>query len=235
MGEVCLRDEMAFPSETQKDQEGKRMSVMDILDTREAFSFEVFPPRTDVGMEALCGEGGVLDQLYALKPDYIACTYGAGGADVGKNLEVLDKIVRDGKTTGVTHFTCIGNTREGIKEQLQTYLDHGIDHMLALRGDLPTGWTGTWSGTAHYNQSVIRKMLLEYKRTGFMPTFDIQVSNEDPTASVGRQTIILKNCLTKGGILAKFDADAETLDEELEGTFDDWEMPETFSLLNGMQ
>ena len=68
-----------------------------------------------------------------------------------------------------------------------------------------------------------------------MPTFDIQVSNEDPTASVGRQTIILKNCLTKGGILAKFDADAETLDEELEGTFGDWEMPETFSLLNGMQ
>ena len=75
----------------------------------------------------------------------------------------------------------------------------------------------------------------ESKMDGFMPTFDIQVANEDPTASVGRQTIILKNCLTKGGILAKFDADAETLDEELEGTFDDWEMPETFSLLNGMQ
>ena len=103
------------------------------------------------------------------------------------------------------------------------------------KGNKPTGWSGTWSGTAHYNQSVFRKMLLEYKRTGFMPTFDIQVANEDPTASVGRQTIILKNCLTKGGILAKFDADAETLDEELEGTFDDWEMPETFSLLNGMQ
>ena len=102
-------------------------------------------------------------------------------------------------------------------------------------GKKPTGWSGTWSGTAHYNQSVFREMLLEYKRTGFMPTFDIQVANEDPTASVGRQTIILKNCLTKGGILAKFDADAETLDEELEGTFDDWEMPETFSLLNGMQ
>lgn len=103
------------------------------------------------------------------------------------------------------------------------------------KGNKPTGWSGTWSGTAHYNQSVFRKMLLEYKRTGFMPTFDIQVANEDPTASVGRQTIILKNCRTKGGILAKFDADAETLDEELEGTFDDWEMPETFSLLNGMQ
>lgn len=85
------------------------------------------------------------------------------------------------------------------------------------------------------SQSIIRKMLLEYKKTGFMQTFDIQVSNEDPTASVGRQTIILKNCLTKGGILAKFDADSEMLDEELEGTFDDWEMPESFTLLSGMQ
>ena len=115
------------------------MSVMDILDKRAAFSFEVFPPKTDVGMEKLCGEGGVLDQLYTLNPDYISCTYGAGGTNVGKNLEVLDKIVKDGKTTGVTHFTCIGNTKEGIKEQLQTYLDHGINHMLALRGDLPFG------------------------------------------------------------------------------------------------
>lgn len=103
------------------------------------------------------------------------------------------------------------------------------------KGNKPTGWTGTWSGSAYYNQSIIRKMLLEYKRTGFMPTFDIQISNEDPTAAVGRQTIVLKNCLSKGGILAKFDAGSETLDEELEGTFDDWEMPETFSLLSGMQ
>lgn len=78
-------------------------------------------------------------------------------------------------------------------------------------------------------------MMLEYKRTGKLPRFDIQVTNEDPTASNGRQTIILKNCYFKGGILTKFDADAETLDEDIEGTFDDWEMPEKFNLLNGMQ
>lgn len=62
---------------------------------------------------------------------------------MGKNLEVLDKITKDGKAIGVTHFTCVGNTKEGIKEQLNTYLDHGINHMLALRGDLPFGWKGT--------------------------------------------------------------------------------------------
>lgn len=102
------------------------------------------------------------------------------------------------------------------------------------KGNKPAGWTGTWSGTAHYNQSIIRQILLEYKRTGYMPPFDIQVSNEDATSSAGRQTIILKNCLTKGGILAKFEADAEILDEDIEGTFDDWEMPEQFTVLNGM-
>ena len=97
------------------------MSVVDIMDKRSAFSFEVFPPKTDVGMEKLCGEGGVLEKLYTLNPDYISCTYGAGGTNVGKNLEVLDKITKDGKTVGVTHFTCIGNTKEGIKEQLHAF------------------------------------------------------------------------------------------------------------------
>ena len=137
------------------------MSIMDILEERSAFSFEVFPPKTDVGMEKLCGEGGVLEQLYTLNPDYISCTYGAGGTNVGKNLEVLDKIVKDGKTTGVTHFTCIGNTKEGIRDQLQTYLDHGIDHMLALRGDLPFGWTGTgWSSLSVRNAAISSPSLL---------------------------------------------------------------------------
>ena len=128
------------------------MSVMEIFDKRSAFSFEVFPPKTDKGMENL---GKVLDQLYTLKPDYISCTYGAGGTNVGKNLEVLDKIVKDDKTVGVTHFTCIGNTKEGIRQQLQNYLDHGINHMLALRGDLPFGWTGT-GGDLHYSSQLVK-------------------------------------------------------------------------------
>ena len=78
------------------------MSVMDLIRDRMAFSFEVFPPKTDLGLQRLCGEGGVIDQLYTLNPDYISCTYGAGGTNVGKNLEVLDKIVKDGKTAYMT-------------------------------------------------------------------------------------------------------------------------------------
>ena len=137
------------------------MNVAEILKDRMAFSFEVFPPKTDAGMEKLCGKGGVLEHLYDLKPDYISCTYGAGGTNVGKNLEVLDKIRQDGVAIPVTHFTCVANTREGIKEQLQKYLDHGIDHMLALRGDIPFGWTGT-GGDLHYATELVKFVRKEF-------------------------------------------------------------------------
>lgn len=102
------------------------------------------------------------------------------------------------------------------------------------KGHKPAGWSGTWSGTAHYNQSVFRKMLLRYKETGEDPPFEIQVTNEDADSSIGRQTVVLTGCLTEGGILAKFDASAEYLDEEITGTFDDFDLPETFKLLDGM-
>lgn len=103
------------------------------------------------------------------------------------------------------------------------------------KGHKPGLGNGEWSGTAHYNQSVIRELLLKYKNTGVATYFDIQVVNEDPTSSVGRQTVILKECLTEGGILSKFDIDADYLDEDISGTFDDFELPEKFSLLAGMR
>ena len=137
------------------------MRIPEIMKKRAAFSFEVFPPKTDIGMEKLCGDGGVLDKLYTLHPDYISCTYGAGGTNVGKNLAVLDKIQQDGKAIPVTHFTCIGNTKEGIREQLDRYLEHGIDHMLALRGDLPFGWEGT-GGDLHYATELVKFVRKEY-------------------------------------------------------------------------
>lgn len=102
------------------------------------------------------------------------------------------------------------------------------------KGHKPSGWEGTWTGKAHYNQSVIRKMLKAYKQTGKDETFTIQVTNEDTTSTVGRQTIVHYGCLISGGTLAKFDASAEYLDEDLSGTFDDWDMPEQFKMLPGM-
>ncbi len=103
------------------------------------------------------------------------------------------------------------------------------------KGNKTTGWDGTGRATFHYNTSIFRELLYRYKNTGEEVYFDIQVTNEDPTSSVGRQTIILKDCNVDGGILAKFDANSEDhLDEEIEFTFEDFEMPEKFNVLPGM-
>lgn len=103
------------------------------------------------------------------------------------------------------------------------------------RGHKATGWSGKGSATFHYNTSVFRMLLKRYKDTGEDVYFDIQATNEDPTSTVGRQTVILRDCNVDGGILARFDADAEYLDEELDFTFEDFEIPETFTPLAGMQ
>lgn len=102
------------------------------------------------------------------------------------------------------------------------------------KGNKATGWEGTFSGTMHYNQSIMRQLMLRYKDTGEDVYFEIQITNEDPTSSAGRQTVTFIDCNIDGGILAKFDADADYLDEEIEGTFEDFEMPESFTLLDGM-
>jgi hypothetical protein len=103
------------------------------------------------------------------------------------------------------------------------------------KGNKSTGWKGSGSATFHYNTSIFRSMLERFKNTGEDIYFDIQVTNEDPTSSVGRQTVILKGCNIDGGILTKFDADAEYLDEDLDFTFEDFEIKETFKHLNGME
>ncbi len=100
-------------------------------------------------------------------------------------------------------------------------------------GHKSCGMEGTFSGKAHYNQSVLRQALIDYKNSGEDTYFEMQITNDDPTSDAGRQTIIVYDCNTDGGILAKFDADGEYLDEEIEGTFEDMSMPESFANLNG--
>ncbi len=139
------------------------MKVPEIMEERMSFSFEVFPPKTDLSLEPL------LQKLYNFRPDFISCTYGAGGSNAGRNVEICKEIHDDGKTIAVTHFTCIGNTKEKIASELQNYLDIGVDHILALRGDFPKGQEGT-GGDFHYANE-----LVAFIRENF-PDFTIAVA-----------------------------------------------------------
>lgn len=102
-------------------------------------------------------------------------------------------------------------------------------------GNKSTGWKGTGSATFHYNTSIFRDMMLKYKDTGEDLYFEIQVTNEDPSSAVGKQTVVLVGCNIDGGILTKFDADGEYLDEDMDFTFEDFKIPNRFSVLPGVQ
>jgi methylenetetrahydrofolate reductase (NADPH) len=104
------------------------------MDAR-SFSFEFFPPKTAEGKAKL---RATWQELAKLKPRFFSCTYGAGGSTREGTLEtVLD--IRQAGHEAAPHISCVASTREDIGVQLERYRGHGIRHIVALRGDLPSG------------------------------------------------------------------------------------------------
>lgn len=94
--------------------------------------------------------------------------------------------------------------------------------------DKAVGWSGTGDMTIYYATSMFRKMMLDYIKNGKDVYFDIQVINEDPTSSIGKQTTVLKNVNLNKAIVALFDVDADALEEDVDFTFDDVDMLDEF-------
>ena len=105
------------------------------MQPQRTFSFEFFPPKTAEGMEKL---RATRKQLAQLKPEFFSCTFGAGGSTRDRTLETVLEIQSEGHAAA-PHLSCIGSTQENIREILHTYQSNGIRHVVALRGDLPSG------------------------------------------------------------------------------------------------
>lgn len=103
------------------------------------------------------------------------------------------------------------------------------------KGNKATGWKGTGSMTCHFNQSIMREILEKYKNTGEDTYFSMEVTNEDPTSKSGHQTIIFVDCNLDGGLLAKFDTGADYLEEDFDFTFEDFELKNKFTELEGFR
>ena len=137
-------------------------------------------------------------------------------------------------------FATIGNNRYNIMQMInfEANFEKSKSEVPILgktgTGNKSTGWKGTGSATLHYNTHIFREMMLKFKDTGEDVYFEIQVTNEDPSSAAGRQTVVFIDCNIDGGVLSKFDADGEYLDEDVDFTFEDFKMPETFKLLDGM-
>jgi methylenetetrahydrofolate reductase (NADPH) len=98
-------------------------------------SIEFFPPQTSEGMEKLRTTRG---RLAVLKPEFFSVTYGAGGSTRERTLATVMEIAAEGHNAA-PHISCIGSTREGIREMLAIFIERGIRRIVALRGDLPSG------------------------------------------------------------------------------------------------
>jgi methylenetetrahydrofolate reductase (NADPH) len=119
-----------------------------------AVSFEFFPPKDEMGFWDLYR---TIEALKPLEPTYVSVTYGAGGSTRRKTVELVKKIRSDLGMEAMAHLTCVGATREEIKDVLDDLHKSDVDNVLALRGDPPAGekvFTPTPGGFAYANELV---------------------------------------------------------------------------------
>ncbi len=100
------------------------------------YSFEFFPPKTDEGVRKL---HKTRDELAKLKPRFFSVTFGAGGSTRERTFETVTGIQRESGIQAAPHLSCVGSTKENIREILNSYKNENIKHIVALRGDLPSG------------------------------------------------------------------------------------------------
>ena len=99
-------------------------------------SLEFFPPKTAEGSDKLRAARA---QLYALRPEFCSVTYGAGGSTHAGTFATVGEILQEG-VAAASHFSCIGATRARVRDQLAQLRAMGVNRLVALRGDLPSGY-----------------------------------------------------------------------------------------------
>ncbi len=132
---------------------------------KQLFSFEFFPPQTPEGMEKLVATRKL---LAAHDPAYFSVTFGAGGSTQDRTLQTVAQIKASGSDVA-PHLSCVGSTKENIRTLLNTYQTLGVDRIVALRGDLPSGMGSI--GEFHYANE-----LVEFIRAETGEHFHIEVA-----------------------------------------------------------
>jgi methylenetetrahydrofolate reductase (NADPH) len=125
------------------------------------FSFEFFPPKTERGERNLYA---ALSELVGLQPGFVSVTYGAGGSTRAKTIEIVKRIKSEHGLEAMAHFTCVGATVEELRSTLDEMERAGVENVLALRGDPPTGqvqWTKT-EGGLEYSSELVALIRADY-------------------------------------------------------------------------
>lgn len=118
-------------------------------------SFEVFPPKADSAFESV--KQAAYD-VAELKPDYMSVTYGAGGSTSDNTLAIAEGIQKEYGVTTIAHLTCVGATKESIRNSLLNMKNAGVENILALRGDKPKWMDGEPFTDYHYASDLVEEI-----------------------------------------------------------------------------
>lgn len=137
-------------------------------------SFELFPPKSDAGMDSLVEN---LRRLLEFRPHFVTCTYGAGGSTREKTLDTLAHVQALTDVPVASHLTCVGATVDELKAYLERAAAQGIENIVAIRGDAPEGEDQfqTTKGGLTYGRDLVKLVRSEY------PTFGIAVGGYPET------------------------------------------------------
>lgn len=165
-----------------------------------ALSFELFPPKTAQGTVALFAH---LEQLVKFAPDFVTCTYGAGGSTQTKTLDIVEQVKRRFHVRVASHLTCVGSTADELRQYLADASRRGVDDIVALRGDPPQGETEFIApvGGLRYANELVTLIRDEFPRFGVVvagypekhaeaPSFEVDLDNLRRKADAGADAVI---------------------------------------------
>ena len=111
------------------------LKIIDIINSgKRSLSFEVFPPKTDDVYDSV---KNATEEIAKLSPSFMSVTYGAGGGTSDYTLKIAENIKKTYNVTSLAHLTCISSTKETVKNMIEKFESHGIENVMALRGDIP--------------------------------------------------------------------------------------------------
>ncbi len=159
------------------------MNLSKLYQVRRALSFELFPPKTDAGVAELMKN---VEDLTVHRPDYFTCTYGAGGSTRERTLGIAADVRKRHQIPVASHLTCVGSTRDQLRDYLNAAQDQHIDYIVALRGDPPKGETQfkAVEGGLQFANELVEMLRTEFPSFGIAVAGYPEVHQEAPNAEI---------------------------------------------------
>ena len=176
------------------------MSLSHLFESKRVISFELFPPKTPAGEKSLYAN---VESLMKFNPDFITCTYGAGGSTQDKTLEIIEKVKQQFSVPVASHLTLVESSVDDLRRYLETAKNQSVDYIVALRGDPPKGQSSFQQaeGGLRYANELVDLISAEFNDFGVLvagypekhveaPSLEVDLENLKRKVDAGADAIV---------------------------------------------